>query len=101
MATTGPRPRAVECNPTLNHASRPIFTRATRRSPGSPGQVVTRRGGRRGRCRWRQGGRRELTGKQGDREEAETLKVVKLDDKELVLSHEKAGIELTLKRKGP
>jgi hypothetical protein len=38
--------------------------------------------------------------KHGDREETQTLKVVKVDDKELVLSHEKEGGELTLKRKG-
>jgi hypothetical protein len=40
-----------------------------------------------------------MTVKHGDREERQTLKVVKVDDKELVLTHEKEEGELTLKRK--
>ena len=42
-----------------------------------------------------------LTLKHGDREETQAVEVVKVDDKELVLSHEKEGGEVTLKRKEP
>ena len=41
-----------------------------------------------------------MTVKHGDREERQTLKVVKVDDKELVVSQEESG-ELSLKRKEP
>jgi uncharacterized protein (TIGR03066 family) len=43
----------------------------------------------------------KLTVKQGDMERTETIKVVKVDDKELVVKHEKEEGEVTLKRKAP
>ena len=42
----------------------------------------------------------KMTIKHGDMERTETLKVIKADDKEMVVRNEKQGHELTLKRKG-
>jgi uncharacterized protein (TIGR03066 family) len=47
-----------------------------------------------------EGKRLTVTMKRGNREETQQLKVVKVDDKELVVSQEESG-ELSLKRKEP